>query len=89
MIWHFTVNGVGACNAAETSDHRLDPCTRCSYDDHQQCLTDAQRVRDLYPDADVRVVEGRCTEPRSEYDYGYRDGYKAGYDAAKDDFFRR
>lgn len=80
--WHFTVNGVGACAAAETADPRLDPCTTCSHGTRESAEADAQRVRDLYPSADVRVHEGRCREPRDQYDYGYRDGYEAGLRAA-------
>jgi len=80
-IWHFTVDGVAACQAAETCDPRLKPCTTCSYDDLARCEADAQRVRDLYPEAKVVVHEGGCRAPRTEYDYGYQDGYAAGYKA--------
>lgn len=81
--WHFTVNGTAACQARETADPRLDPCTTCSHGSLESCQADAQRVRDLYPDADVRVHEGRCREPRDQYDYGYRDGYQAGLRAGR------
>ena len=80
--WHFTVNGVGACAAAETADPRLDPCTTCAHSTRESAEADAQRVRDLYPSADVRVHAGPCREPRDQYDYGYRDGYQAGLRAA-------
>ena len=83
QTWHFTVNGVGACAAAETADPRLDPCTTCSHATRESAEADAQRVRDLYPDADVQVQAGSCREPRTEYDYGYRDGYAAGLRAAQ------
>jgi hypothetical protein len=80
--WHFTVNGVGACQARETCDPRLDPCTCCSHATRESAEADAQRVRELYPDARIVVHEGRCREPRDQYDYGYRDGYNAGLRAA-------
>lgn len=81
--YHFTVNGTGACQAPETADPRLDPCTTCSHRTRQSAEADAQRVRDLYPDAVVEVHEGRCAAPRDEYDYGYQDGYEAGLRAAR------
>lgn len=81
--YHFSVNGVAACQADETCDPRLDPCTTCSHATLASAEADAQRVRDLYPDADVRVHEGRCSASRTEYDYGYRDGYEAGLRAAQ------
>lgn len=82
MSWYFTVNGVGACQASETADPRLDPCTTCSHATREAAEADAQRVRDLYPEARIVVHEGRCREPRDQYDYGYRDGYEAGLRAA-------
>lgn len=81
--WHFTVNGTGACQAPETADPRLDPCTTCSHPTRESAEADAQRVRELYPDAIVEVREGGCSEPRDQYDYGYRDGYEAGLKAAR------
>jgi len=80
--WHFRVNGIGACQASETADPRLDPCTTCSHATREAAEADAQRVRDLYPEARIVVHEGRCREPRDQYDYGYRDGYEAGLRAA-------
>lgn len=89
MIWHFTVDGLSACTAPETCDDRLQPATSCSYDSLEHCQADAQRVRDLYPNADVKVHEGGCNAPRDDYDYGYQAGYAAGYEKgmsdAKDD----
>lgn len=82
--YHFTVNGKPACQAAETADPRLDPPTTCAHSSRESCEADAQRVRDLYPDAAVKVLAGRCTAPRTEYDLGYRDGYEAGLRAARE-----
>ena len=81
--YHFVVNGVAACQAAETADPRLDPPTTCAHSSRESCEQDAARVRDLHPDADIEVLEGRCTAPRTEYDLGYRDGYEAGLRAAQ------
>ena len=81
--YHFIVNGVAACQAAETADPRLDPPTTCAHATRESCEQDAARVRDLHPDADIEVLEGRCTAPRTEYDLGYRDGYEAGLRAAQ------
>lgn len=58
--YYWTVNGVPACQAQETLDHRLNPATYCATHTVDEASGMIERVRALYPDADFDVLDGPC-----------------------------
>jgi len=60
MIWHFTVNGIPACESDATLHPHLDPPTVCSYSCRDKCAADAARVKALHPGSEVEVRSGHC-----------------------------
>jgi hypothetical protein len=67
-VFHWKINNVSACMARETLNNKLKPRVFCQYVNKEDLLADIERLKKLYPDARIEIVEGGCTTRGSRVD---------------------